>query len=99
MFDDPAVGLEAEPFVAGIPEMIDRLVSSLENAEKGFRCLFSAAPFPGAAVELDRQHEELGGWWYFSPAYNATGWLCPALFKYFDAAPEKLFVKAEPLTQ
>ena len=99
VFDDPAVGLEAEPFVAGIPEMIDRLVAPIEGADEGFRCLFSAAPFPGAMVELDRQHEELGGWWYFSPDYNATGWLCPALFKYFDAAPEKLFVRAEPLSR
>lgn len=99
VFDDPAVGLEAEPFVAGIPEMIDRLVAPLPDAENGFRCLFSAAPFPGVQVELERQHEEVGGWWYFSPDYNATGWLCPALFKYFDAAPEKLFVSAEPLAR
>jgi hypothetical protein len=99
VFDDPAVGLEAEPFVAGIPEMIDRLVAPIEKAEEGFRCLFSASQFPGAMVELQRQHEELGGWWYFSSQYNATGWLCPALFKYFDSAPEKLFVKAEPLTK
>jgi hypothetical protein len=25
------------------------------------------------------------------------GWLCPALFKYFDAAPKTLYAKAEPL--
>ena len=99
VFDDPAVGLEAEPFVAGIPEMIERLVAPIENAGDGFRCLFSASAFPGAQVELSRQHEELDGWWYFSHEYNATGWLCPALFKYFDAAPEKLFVRAEPLAQ
>ena len=98
VFDDPSVGLEAEPFVAGVPEMIDRLVAPIENASDGFRCLFSSSPFPGAQVELERKHEEIGGWWYFSPDFNATGWLCPALFKYFDAAPEKLFVKAEPLT-
>ena len=23
-------------------------------------------------------------------------WLCPALFKYFDDAPESLYIKAEP---
>lgn len=98
VFDDPAVGLEAEPFVAGIPEMMDRLVVHLENAEAGFRCLFSA-PFPGAMVTLQRQHEELGGWWYFSSDYDATGWLCPALFKYFDTAPGQLFIRAEPLSK
>ena len=26
VFDDPAVGLKAEPFVSGIPQMIDALV-------------------------------------------------------------------------
>jgi hypothetical protein len=24
------------------------------------------------------------------------GWLCPALFKYFDKAPPELYVRAEP---
>ena len=24
------------------------------------------------------------------------GWLCPALFKYFENAPEAIYVKAEP---
>jgi hypothetical protein len=23
------------------------------------------------------------------------GWLCPALFRYFDEAPEEIYVKAE----
>jgi hypothetical protein len=27
------------------------------------------------------------------------GWLCPALFKYFEAAPKDLYVKAEPLSR
>jgi hypothetical protein len=25
------------------------------------------------------------------------GWLCPALFKYFDRAPDRLYLRAEPL--
>ena len=81
------------------PEMIEQLVASIENAGEGFRCLFSASRFPGAQVELQRQHEEIGGWWYFAPAFNATGWLCPALFKYFEAAPKTLWIQAEPLSR
>jgi len=27
---------------------------------------------------------------------GTEGWLCPALFRYFDTAPESLYVKAEP---
>ena len=37
VFDDPATGLVREPFVAGVPEMIDRLVEQIPNARRGFR--------------------------------------------------------------
>jgi hypothetical protein len=32
------------------------------------------------------------------PRWDSTaqeGWLCPALFKYFEKAPEKIYCKAE----
>jgi hypothetical protein len=96
VFDDPAVGLRREPFVAGIDTMIDRRVASIPNAEAGFRLLFSASPFPGYAVEIEWRREEYGGNWYYSRQFNMEGWLCPALFKYFDKAPPKLYVRAEP---
>ena len=64
VFDDPAVGLRAEPFVSGIPEMIDRLVSGMADAQKGFRLLFSSEPFPGYQVRLTWQRAEHGGQWY-----------------------------------
>lgn len=95
VFDDPLVGLSREPFIAGIDTMIDRLVAAIPNAEKGFRLLFSAAPFPGCTVELSWRREEYGGNWYYSPQFDMEGWLCPALFKYFDKAPAKLYVRAE----
>ena len=28
--------------------------------------------------------------------FPVEGWLCPALFRYFDDAPESLYIKAEP---
>jgi hypothetical protein len=37
----------------------------------------------------------LGGWWYASDEPEAEGWLCPALFRDFDEAPEEIYVKAE----
>src|SRR5687768_7007602 len=64
VFDDPAVGLKAEPFVSGIPQMIDALVQDIPQADRGFRLLFSAAPFPGYQVELTRLRSEHGGNWY-----------------------------------
>jgi hypothetical protein len=103
VFDDERVGLVREPFVAGVPEMIDRLVelAGITDARSGFRLLFSAAPFPGYAARFQKVRGDLGGTWYRTTrdraAPAAEGWLCPALFKYFDDAPEQLYAKAEPL--
>jgi uncharacterized protein DUF6717 len=96
VFDDPATDLRQEPFVEGIPEMIDDLVADIPNARNGFRLLFSAAPFPGYQRKITRLRQELGGWWYSSDEPRADGWLCPALFRYFDEAPPEIYVKAEP---
>ena len=96
VFDDPDVGLRKEPFVFGIDEMIGRLVANIPNADAGFRLLFSQTPFPGHTVKLEWRREEYGGNWYYCPQFEMEGWLCPALFKYFDKAPSELFGKAEP---
>ena len=58
VFDDPAVGLKREPFVSGIPAMIDTLVAGIPNAGHGFRLLFSAQPFPGYQVEISFIRDE-----------------------------------------
>jgi len=96
VFDDESVGLDKEPFVQGIPEMIDRLVQDIPNARNGFMLLFSSQPFAGYQVELTRVREEYGGCWYKAKDEGAEGWLCPALFRYFESAPESLYIKAEP---
>ncbi len=95
VFDDPRTDLVQEPFVSGAPEMIDYLVKDIPNARDGFRLLFSAAPFPGFQKRLTRQREEHEGTWYASDDPPMEGWLCPALFRYFDEAPAELYVKAE----
>ena len=97
VFDDESVGLEKEPFVQGVPEMIDALVKDIPNARSGFRLLFSSAPFPGYQRELIRAREEYDGYWYKVNDQSEEGWLCPALFKYFETAPETLYVRAEEL--
>ena len=74
--------------------MIDELVADIPNAKEGFR-LFSVAPFPGFQRKMTRLREEYGGWWYRSDQPEGEGWLCPALFRYFDEAPEEIYVKAE----
>jgi hypothetical protein len=98
VFDDPAVGLNKEPFVAGIDTIIDKITADIPHAERGFRAVFSAQPFPGYAEKLEWRREESGGNWYYSPRFKMEGWLCPALFKYFPKAPQAIYVKPEPLT-
>lgn len=96
VFDDPRVGLSREPFIAGIDKMIDKLVADIPNAERGWKAIFSASPFPGHEVKLEWRREESGGNWYYSDKYQMEGWLCPALFKYFNKAPHEIYVRAEP---
>lgn len=91
VFDDDAAGLVKEPFVFGVPEMIDRIVEKIPSAEQGFQLLFSASPFPGYQEELTWVREEYEGNWYRWEKGGMEGWLCPALFKYFDAAPPKIY--------
>ena len=95
VFDDPGVGLVREPFVAGVPEIIDYLVKDIPGAGKGFRLLFSEKPFPGYQMRVVWRRYEDGGNWYYCEELNSEGWLCPALFKYFKTAPEEIYVKAE----
>ena len=95
VFDDPAVGLTREPFVFGIDDMITQLTKSIPGADQGFRLIYSSRPFPGYQAKLEWRREEYGGNWYFCPQFGIEGWLCPALFKYFDKAPPELYAKAE----
>ena len=93
VFDDPRVGLVQEPFVAGADTMIDRAVAGISNAEEGFAMTFSATPFPGHQFSLEWRRAGDGGNWYYSPDFDMEGWLCPALFRYFDAAPRQIYVQ------
>ena len=95
VFDDSSRGLLQEPFVAGIPELIDKLVADIPNAEKGFRLTFSAQEFPGYDDKLVWKRTDALGNWYYSETFKMEGWLCPALFKYFKQAPQIIYVKAE----
>ena len=95
VFDDPAVGLNREPFVAGIDKMIDQLVASHSECRAWVPASVLSHTVPGHTVKLEWRHEESGGNWYFCPQFGIEGWLCPALFKYFDKAPAELYARAE----
>jgi hypothetical protein len=97
VFDDEAAGLVREPFVAGVPEMIDILVEEIPNADDGFRLLFSAQEFPGFQKKLTWLRGDKGGNYYKLDTPEMEGWICPALFRYYDEAPKELYVKAEAM--
>jgi hypothetical protein len=93
VFDDPKVGLVQEPFIAGADTMIDRVTADIPDAANGFVLVFSASEFPGHQFVLEWRREEGGGNVYHSPALALEGWLCPALFRYFESAPARIFVQ------
>ena len=96
VFDDARVGLVQEPFICGADLIIERLSANIPDAASGFTFLFSASPFPGCDAQLDWRQEHDGGNWYYCAKVDVEGWLCPALFKYFDAAPKHIFVQCKP---
>jgi hypothetical protein len=95
VFDDARVELVREPFVAGADTLIDVAIEELgiENADQGFLILFSATPFPSADLHLEWVRGESDGNVYVWRERDLKGWLCPALLKYFDEAPQELWVQ------
>jgi hypothetical protein len=99
VFDDPRVGLVQEPFVFGADVFLSYLAKDIPNAEKGFRLIFSAEPFPGYQHKVTQVQGEMGGSWYESVDPPMKGWLCPALLRYFDTAPAEIYLRAEAINK
>ncbi len=97
VFDDEARDLKAEPFVMGIPEMINHFTKDIKNATKGFTLIFSATPIPKAEAHLQLIRKEGQGTWYRLMGTSFEGWLCPALYKYFKNPPKNIYCKFEAL--
>lgn len=98
VFDDERVGLVREPFVSGVPDMIDHLVRNIPDARKGFQMIFSKTKYTGYSQSISWRWAEGGGNWYqMDEDPLLSGWLCPALSNYFPRPPKKLYVSAEPL--
>lgn len=96
VFDDPRVELVQEPFVSGADAIIDRAIAHIPDAQSGFLLLFSSSPFPGHSYRLEWRRAEMDGNWYYAPALDMEGWLCPALLKYFDRPPRELYMQVKP---
>ena len=95
VFDDASVDLLREPFIAGADTLIDVAIAEkdIKKADKGFLLLFSASRFPGADHELVWQRKEMDGDVY--RLGELEGWLCPALLKYFNTPPARIWVQVK----
>ncbi len=93
VFDDEKVNLIQEPFVSGADDIIEMMVKDIPDAENGFILLFSSTSFPGHQAVFEWRREDQGGNWYYLNELDMEGWLCPALFKYFDKTPENIYVQ------
>jgi hypothetical protein len=104
-FTDEARELMHEPFVLGMPKIIDKVLKDNNIVSDQPKILFSAKPFPFHQGYLHYKNFESGGVWYdlFSRTnedkkyvnQNLTGWLCPATLKYFPVHPEYIYFKLE----
>lgn len=96
-FTDEARGLLHEPFVLGIPEMIDYLIQLLDvkKKEAKYSITFSENNFPTCKSKLEKIEEEYGGAWYslHTEGVNVDkGWLCPATLKFFPYFPKTIYL-------
>jgi len=94
VFDDESKDLDKEPFVAGA----DTLLSYLTGGEaETCIIIFSKDEFPDYDLVVNKVKEGVGGGtdYFFESddGYTHDLWLCPALLKYFEDAPEKIYFK------
>ena len=77
--------------VLGIDSMLDYWNNKL-IANNKLKVIFSNNTFPKYNFHLKWLREESGGNWYYSKDIKEEGWLCPALYKYFEIAPKEIFM-------
>ena len=87
---------EAERWVAQTSRKIDYLVKDIPNARQGFILLCSTQPLAEYQVELKLEGKEGPGYSYKAKDWSTGWWLSPTLLKYIEAAPESIYVRAEP---
>jgi hypothetical protein len=99
VFDDQATGLVAEAFVCGMSEIIDCLLTDSginpKEVREGFRLTFSSVAFPNHTHSLTWCYPEAGGNVYRCELSGMVGWLCPALYKYFQHAPQYIYFRVD----
>jgi hypothetical protein len=93
VFDQEEYGLIKEPLIEGVPEILYELCERHNVSSEKFDLYFSDEPFEGFQLVADKLREYGGGFWYQIGAKE--GWLCPAMFFYFDSVPKNIYFKVE----
>ncbi|HET7265118.1 MAG TPA: hypothetical protein VFL28_10650 [bacterium] len=91
VFDDPVRGLRARPVLLGSTDAIAKVWDqAASRSAQRLMIAFAAAPFqwPGYRFVLNWAEERDGGHWY---RLNGLVVQCPALLRYFDAAPRSIY--------
>jgi hypothetical protein len=96
VFDDKSRGLYGEAFVSGIPNIITNMLSMENIIADNFTVIFSQIKFPGAKYVLEKISGNIGSGTTYSIELGGnilSGWLCPALGKYFTKSPKKIYIQ------
>lgn len=101
VFDNPAVGLIKEPFVAGADEIFDEIahLRAVDPSKAVIDIVFSDVQFPGWELMAEHLGPSMGGDDYsviaseYETLEDHDFWLCPALLKYFSDAPNRIFMR------
>jgi len=92
VFDNKKLNLDKEAFVQGADVIIEYISHYIEGAKDGFALTFSSERMINSHYSLTFIKSEMGGSWYQLDGTDLQGWLCPALFKFFPTAPERIYV-------
>lgn len=102
VFDDDAVNLVKEPFVAGADVVFDHMAGRhLDGTKDKVSVAFSTTPIPSYDVEAKITGAD-GNDGHFYKVTEFVGdddmvgfpfWLCPALLLYYKDAPENIYIK------
>lgn len=89
VFDDEAVGLVKEAFVAGADDLLDKISDGRDSV----LALFSDIEFPSHQFKLQLLDTSPAGSNYYCEELDQHLWLCPALFLYYPKAPKTIYLQ------
>ncbi len=91
VFDDVQRGLRAKPFIARAPEIVDQVLRRAGlQPRQPFTVTFGDVELPAEGYQfvLEWVREDSAGHWY---RWAGMDGLCPALVRYFDAPPKRIY--------